>query len=173
MTRGQLVEWFCRTGPFEHWKENLVWGCIVRTHIAGTASRAALLHCPACFRGAVLRSLTQFSASVPSRVYVCFQKTVQDHHDAVLSPFLGTHTSQEYTTLGAVFKHKVEVRAPATHPGPRCAAANCWGLARRGLTAEGLARGANAQIAHNATSRLMLAACAALHRPAGMRPSLR
>lgn len=33
MTRGQLVEWFCRTGPFEHWKENLVWGCIVRTHM--------------------------------------------------------------------------------------------------------------------------------------------
>lgn len=31
MTRGQLVEWFCRTGPFEHWKENLVWGCIVRS----------------------------------------------------------------------------------------------------------------------------------------------
>ena len=62
MSRSELVEWFCRTGPFEHWKENLVWGCI---------------------------------------------KTVQDHHDDVLAPFLGTHVSHEYTTLASVFNHRV------------------------------------------------------------------
>jgi hypothetical protein len=64
MTRSELVEWFCRTGAFEHWKEPLLWGCI---------------------------------------------KTVQDHHDDVLSPFIGTHTSHEYTTLGQVFRHRVAV----------------------------------------------------------------
>lgn len=64
MTRHELVEWFCRNGVWENWKEGLVWGCI---------------------------------------------KTVQDHHDAVLHPFLGVHTSAEYTTLGAVFEHRVKV----------------------------------------------------------------
>jgi len=64
MSRGELVEWFCRTGPFSHWKEGLIHGCI---------------------------------------------KTVQDHHDEVLAPFLGTHTSDEYTTLAGVFRHKIDV----------------------------------------------------------------
>jgi hypothetical protein len=29
MTRHELVEWFCKTGPFEHWKQPLIHGCIV------------------------------------------------------------------------------------------------------------------------------------------------
>lgn len=66
MSRSELVEWFCRTGPFEHWKPSLVWGCI---------------------------------------------KTVQDHHDAVLAPFIGTHVSHEYTTLASVFNHRVSACA--------------------------------------------------------------
>lgn len=47
----------------------------------------------------------RFPLRFPPRV----QKTIQDHHDEVLSPFLGTHTSHEYTTLARVYQHKMEV----------------------------------------------------------------
>lgn len=62
MSRSELVEWFCRSPPFDRWKESIMWGCI---------------------------------------------KTVQDHHDDVLEPFLGTRSSGEFTTLAKVYDHKI------------------------------------------------------------------
>jgi len=69
MSRSELVEWFCKTGPFEHWKQPLIHGCI---------------------------------------------KTVQDHHDEVLAPFLGVHVAAEYSTLAGVFAHKISACSSPT-----------------------------------------------------------